>query len=895
MPLPLIYVGVLLMILSVDLLYAAERRGLLDLTVNEIKKDTISVLVRDDDILIRVNDFRRAGLNAVGGLVIAIADIEYISLKSLFPDVIFHIDESDLSLRLRAIPPVVETDSLSTQSNNLARVKLPQAPTKFLMDTSNTGASDEPARPSEANPGTQNSRQQAALLDLYVNGLKGSEVRVILRAGDALTRRADLHTAGLVALDGNVEVIDGEAYVSLDSLAPNVAFKVDEEELTLRLTVSPSALGLNKINLYRTKPANIEYREDTSGFLNYSFNVRDFKLFDTFGEAGLSFQNKLLYTGLARNADGTIVRGLSNLTISQREDLNRTVIGDRLVATDVLGGNLIIGGISYFREFSLDPYFSRTPGLHYSGAVATPSTVDIYVNGLFLRRVQLPPGQFELRDLPVPAGSADTRFVVRDAFGREQELISPFYFTSGLLKKGLHEFSYNLGARRDKLATESWDYGTPVFLGRHRLGITDGLTAGLRIEASPHIASGGPSVSFLLPFGEMELATAVSQDKGIVGGGAFLGYTYGGRLFNFGTSLRLLSSHYATTSLKSSDERSWLQLSTVLSFSVAQRTGISLRYTYEDSDTHGGTQRFVLSTTTRLMPRLNLFVRGGYSRVAGESSNEGAAGLTYLFGDTTGTLSHEFRNGIASGTVSVQKPLPTGTGLGYLVQASASEDRFAGSSLLQYQSPYGRYEAFYGRLDNQDSTVLSAAGGFAFLGGSWFMTRPVQESFAVVQVPGLQGIRGYTNNLEVGHLDSDGNLLVPNLLPYYGNKLSISEKDIPINYNTDSLEKIVAPPYRGGAVVKFPVKRIRRLTGTIAIQRQDEVLTPTYGQLTLAADGKLFESPIGRSGEFYFENLPPGTHEAVVNHEGASCTFKIVVPDSADSESDLGGLRCEIQ
>ena len=98
-----------------------------------------------------------------------------------------------------------------------------------------------------------------------------------------------------------------------------------------------------------------------------------------------------------------------------------------------------MGGVSFFREFSLDPYFVRNPGLNYSGAVATPSTVDVYVNGQLLRRVPVPPGQFELKDLPVPAGVADTRLVLRDAFGREQEIGSQYYFTSGLLKEGLYE------------------------------------------------------------------------------------------------------------------------------------------------------------------------------------------------------------------------------------------------------------------------------------------------------------------------------------------------------------------------------------------------------------------------------------------------------------------------
>jgi outer membrane usher protein len=889
-----IYCFSLILVTRAVLVHADDRRALLELRVNEVKKGAVNVVLRDDDILARVADIEAAGLVSIGGRLITIRESRYISLKSLAPAVRFHLDGSNLVLRLTVNPSSLGSDTSDPHRNELKSINESKETVGFVEGATLFGGSTGPGASPEAPAKGGNGLEQPALLDLHVNGLKKVEALVLLRADDVLSRRADLEVAGLVSIHGRTEEIRGETHVSLKSLAPTVTFEVDEKELALRLTVKPAALGSNIIDLHRFRPAKIEYREDTSGFVNYAFNLRNFSRFYGFSEAGVSFTNNLLYSGLSRNADGAIVRGLSNLTINYRESLNRAMLGDRLVASDVLGGNLVMGGISFFREFGLDPYFTRNPGLHYSGAAATPSTIDVYVNGVFLRRVQLPPGQFELKDLPVPTGSADTRFVLRDAFGREQEIFSPFYFTAGLLKKGLHEFSYNFGVRREDLATDSWNYGQLVFLGRQRIGVTDSLTAGLRFEATSKIASGGPSVSFLLPLGEMELSAAASQDQGSVGGGAFIGYSYGGRLFNFGTSVRFLSPHYATTSLKSSDARSWLQLNTVLGFSVAERTGVSLQYTLENSQKSGAIHRYALSTTTRLLSRLNLFVRGGYSRGPEKDSTEITTGLSFLFGEINGALSYRHDSGVATGTASVQQSLPTGSGFGYLVQANTSQGRYAADSLLQYQGPYGRYEAYYGRLDDQNSTLLSASGGFVYLGGSLLATRPVQESFALIRVPGLAGIRGYTNNLEVGSSDSKGNLLVPNLLPYYGNKLSISDKDIPLNYNIPTIDKIVAPPYRGGAVVTFPVQRIQRLAGTITLDKSGQIILPSYGELLLTANGSQLESPIGRDGEFYLENVPAGHHRAIVNHGDQSCEFEIDVPSSQEAEIQVGDLRCVV-
>ena len=746
-------------------------------------------------------------------------------------------------------------------------------------------------------PAVVRGADQQAILELRLNEVKKGEVSVLLRNADVLVRLKDLQAAGLKVLPESHEIIRDESYILLSSLAPQLTFRVDETALTLHLMAQPSLMGFNRFDVQSNRPPGIRYSEDTSGFINYSLNLRDLKYPTAFSEAGITLRNGLLYGAIARNEDGSFVRGLSNLTISNRDNLNRTVVGDRLVTSDVLGGNLAMGGISFFREFSLDPYFVRNPGLNYSGAVATPSTIDVFVNGQLLRRVPLPPGEFELKDLPVPAGVGDTRLVLRDAFGREQEIGSQNYFTAGLLKEGLHEFSYNLGSRRSSLATQSWDYGPPVFLARHRLGITDSLTGALRLEGSSSVVSGGPSFSFRLPVGEMEIAAAASVGDGMPGGAGFLGFSYLGRVVNFGASARMLSSHYATTSLSPVDERSWLQVNTLVGFPIMSGVGITLRYIHENSRMDRQSHRFSLSTSARLTNRISLFLTGGVSRKSTGSTSEIFTGLAFLLGETTGSVSYQKFDGADGGLLTLQRSLPVGSGFGYRMQTGSSSGSKNPSidSLLQYQGPYGRYEANYTRVNGQNSTLLSTAGGVAIIGGGFFLTRPVQDSFAVIKVPGVGGVRGFSNNQEVGYSNSAGNLFVPNLLPYYGNKLGISDKDIPLNYTIDATEKVVGPPFRGGAVVSFPVQRIQRILGQITLDDGVSTIVPAYGQLALTANGKLFESPIGRQGEFYLENLPTGRHSATVEHKDRICNFVLDVPKLDQPEIKLGTLKCQPQ
>jgi outer membrane usher protein len=745
-------------------------------------------------------------------------------------------------------------------------------------------------------PQILNAADQRALLELKVNEVASGEVGVLLRDADVLIRLRDLQTAGLKTIEGRQETIRGETYVLLSSLAPQLLFKVDDRNLSLNLTVQPAILGFHRFDSQANRPPGLLYTENPSSFLNYSVSLRDLKYASAFSELGISLRNNLFYSAISRNEDGTFVRGLSQFTISNRENLNRTVLGDRLISTDILGGSVVMAGVSFFREFNLDPYYVRSPGLNYSGAVATPSTVEVYVNNQLLRRVALPPGEFELKDLPVPVGAANTRIILRDAFGREQEIGSQYYFTGGLLKAGLHEFSYNLGVQRNNLGTRSWDYGPPVLLARHRLGITDGITGGVRLEASPHVVSGGPSLSLKLPIGEMEFGAAASGGEGAPGGAAFLGFSYLGHSLNMGVSARMLSPHYANTSLSASDSRSWLQLNALLGFPISSGVGGTLRYTHENSQVDHQQHNFSVATTARLTNNISLFVTGGLAKQASTLTRDISAGLTFFFGETTGSLSYQNSEGPGGGTLALQKSLPLGSGYGYRFQAGAA----AGiknpllDSLVQYQGPYGRYEANYSRIDGHNETLLNTAGGLAFIGGDFFVTRPVQDSFAVIQVPGIAGVRGFSSNQDVGHTNSQGKLFVPNLLPYYGNRLSISDKDVPMNYTIAATEKLVAPPYRGGAVVSFPVNRVQSITGKLVLESHGAAATPAYGQLTVHGNGNPSESPIGKFGEFYLENLGAGRFSATANYRNEVCEFNLDIPTSDDSEIDLGTVTCRI-
>jgi len=755
----------------------------------------------------------------------------------------------------------------------------------------------------------QSSQVERAIFQWSINQVERGEVIVYLRGSDVLVRVADLEGAGVRGFVGRRETLGGEAYVSLASLAPAVTYVLDERALVLRLSAGPALLPTTVQNFLQGSPDGLVYTKDTSAFLNSSITGIDFDRYTWTGEAGLSIRNTLLYSSAFRNENGDLSRGLSNFTVDDRERMVRYLLGDRIDTTGPLGGSELLGGISISREFSLNPYFVRFPTVGLSGAVLTRSTAEVYVNGQLLRSEVLPPGAFELRNLPVPVGAGNAEVVLRDAFGRQQVIASPFYFTSALLLAGLQEFSYDLGFIRDTEATGLGEYGRSAFLGHHRVGITDDVTVGGRLELLSDMVSGGPILTVRLPrIGEMELTAAGSQRDGQDGWAAGIAYNFASRLFSVGWALRGFSDHYSTTSLTPAANRATLEATALVGFPITSRATVTLQYTHDNYRDTKPTQVVSGAVSVRLTNRANLFVTTTYTEQPGSKPDTAVfTGLTYYLGDsTTASASNQVSRHQNVSAVDVQRSLPLGEGFGYRVagqrveqdnpqvngRSDGSDVEYQGLVDAQYQGPFGFYEAAYQRQGSRDSSALTAAFGIVAIGGGLHFGRPVQDGYALIDVPGVPGVRGYLNNQEVGRTDRNGKLLVPNLLPYYGNRLSIADEDIPIDYSIATTERIVGPPVRGGSVVTFPARRVQAFMGTLVVETEGRPVTPAYGQLRVTAEGQTFESPIGRDGEFYLENLPGGPHPAVVDHKDGVCHFTLEIPSSLTTLVDLGALRC---
>jgi len=747
---------------------------------------------------------------------------------------------------------------------------------------------------------------------IFLNGEdKGEHLVRLLDDGDILVRAADLAAMGLSVPEGRAGEGDSEPHLSLKSVK-GVSVVFNEKTLSLELTADPSLLPKRVIDFLPPRQTGVLYPKDSSAFFNYGVsytagNSFEFQGLDVASEIGIRAGDFLFVSDSTYTHSPTesrFARLMSSVTYDRREEMQRWILGDFQASSGLPGSGVLLGGVSFSKEFPIDPYYIYYPSAEVSGKVAFPSTAEVYLDGIRLRTLKLAPGEFDFRNITYYGGMGNVTVVTRDPFGREATFRYPYYFTDTILREGLHNYSYNLGFQRRAFGVESNQYGPLAFSAFHNYGLTDSLTIGVRGEGDDQVANLGPQASYRTGrAGVISLSLAGSLARGAGGGAAIVAnHQYQNR--NLGTRLFFLgrTREYATIGEEVPTARTRSDVGAGVSYGTGSAGTISVDYA--DRRTYGGLDLRIATASYSKTVRPDLALQATYRNFRGQTSaNEYFVGLTYYPSSDT-ALSAGYRREGETDTVTLQatKNPPVGEGWGYQASVTRSESPAAAVTTVvpsvQYNGKYGIYRGEYlgeysGSGERREQYHLTASGGIAFVGGMFGFSRPVTDSFGLVTVDNIAGVRVYQNNQEIGRTDSRGRMFLPSMGSYYENQVSIDDKDIPMDYSLAEVRRLVSPPLRSGSLIPFEAKRFRAVTGTLKTLIDGELKAAEYLEVRLMAEGKEVVFPTGRGGEFYLEDLPPGTHAASVESGGRRCFFELRVPETDELITELGGVTCE--
>src|SRR3990172_1421175 len=688
--------------------------------------------------------------------------------------------------------------------------------------------------------------QEAVVLKLVLNEEDIGEFFMVLAPqGDVWIKREDMDRTRLQGGLGREVTFDGEIYVSLKSI-DGLDFKVSEEEASVRAMAEPRLFTGQAVSALYKRPYKVAYTKDNSAFLNYGFffDSKNSAL-DVSTEAGLTAGDYFLtstFNYLNSDIDEKAVRLLTFVRTDDREKMRTLTFGDLTVSSGAMGSAVIAGGIHLSRNFSMDPYFLRYPSLDLSGALLTPSEVEVYADGFLMRRERLFPGPFLLKDIPVSVGYGKADIVIKDVYGTKTVITEPFFYSERLLKKGLHEYSYTAGFIREDLGEKSFSYGDPAFLAFHNYGFTERLKGGYTLEASPDVVNGGPAMAFLISTrGVIDGSISFTNSGGSNGLGVILGYFFRSRRMNAGFSVKRLSRDFSNLTLSPSDDKPSTQFAGAVGYTDKRIGSISFDYSKSKMHTGKDTFRTGVSYNRVIKKWATLFLNAARSGIEdADREDEVFLGLhVYLGRDLSGSISYAGKEEDSVKKASIQKNLPTSGGFGFNAQvesfsrSSSSDGSTNTRGEVQYQNGYGVYNAGYRSVMEDEDYTLSLSGGVGYIGGKAFLSRPITDSFAKVKVDELPGVRVYYFGNEAGRTDKNGDVIIPLLRSFHDNRIDIEKQDIPIDYSIPALYQYVSPPFRGGSLVDFDIKKLQGFGGNIYLMVEGKKLPVEFSLITV--------------------------------------------------------------
>lgn len=711
---------------------------------------------------------------------------------------------------------------------------------------------------------------------------------------------------------------DSNDNISLKALAPQTTFEIDDKRMELKITAEPELFDKNIITFGRAKKENVTTINENSAFINYSISYdidQDYnntafmipwefgtKLNDFFGYSSFSYKKT--------DDDEDSNRIMTNISKDLYSIGARLTIGDFITSQGNLGSNGNFGGISVSKNFAITPYLIKSPELGVLGILSSPSTIDIYLNDMKLRSLDLQPGEFDIQNILTRTGAGEIVLKIKDAFGREYEILIPYYLSSNLLKTGIHEYSYNVGFKREDFGYESNEYNPNInLIASHRIGLSDKFTAGMKVEADKDVVNFGSSAVFLVSsYGEVELIAAYSNERGSgsgqdkEGAAGVLSYTYSSKLFNGRLSVKSQTKEFSNLTISASNDKSQYEGSANFGISLNRFGSISTSFSVLHNYSGKDLKRTSLFYNKLLMKNISFRVTG--SRIEKNNDEifyEVFTGLNFILGNKqTGGLNYRDYDNSASVNATLQKNAPLGNGYGYTINVDSAEDTTennwgtSGNGTFDYRGAYGIYSASYRQFTDSKSYNLKMSGSLSLINNSIYFAKPINDAFALVKVGNLKDVAIKYNNQEIGRTNSDGELLVPHLISYAENGISVLTTDLPIEYNIPETTKYVTPTYRGAGALKFYIEVLRAIEGKVYFIKGGKKIPAQYAGLEIDVFGKKKEIILGEGGVLYVENIPSGTFHARLYDKDHDCSFDIVIPESNDIIINIGEISCEV-
>ena len=211
----------------------------------------------------------------------------------------------------------------------------------------------------------------------------------------------------------------------------------------------------------------------------------------------------------------------------------------------------------------------------------------------------------------------------------------------------------------------------------------------------------------------------------------------------------------------------------------------------------------------------------------------------------------------------------------WIAQAATRQDRWHGRARVESR-------------ENAESLQAGLQGAIGWLGGHWFLSRPINGSYAVVQIGDHPDIPVLRHNRIATQTNKRGLAIVPGLRPYQENRIHINPLDIPLSSQLLQSDVIAVPADQRGIFLQMGIQQHQAVE--LKLMQSPGLAVPA-GAVIVGddIDQRFF---VAESGATYLF-LTQEDNQFLARWDGGSCHFSLrqdQVP--AGFQPHIGNIRC---
>ncbi|SDV01866.1 fimbria/pilus outer membrane usher protein [Pseudomonas mucidolens] len=732
-------------------------------------------------------------------------------------------------------------------------------------------------------------------------------------------KRWGLNLESLPNQDKLASLLSDTDCVELSRLAPDIDVDVDMSELRADLTISQAYL--KRVSRGYVDPKNWDSGV-TAGFVNYNSN-----LYQSEAQGVASTQSYLgLNTGINlgdwrlrhngsysynRSAHATSQSGYQSTSSYVQRDLtglkSQLTLGQYYTPGEVFD-SVPFKGVQVSSDDRMLPDSMRGFAPPVRGVADTNAKVTIRQGDNILYETTVAPGPFVIDDLYSTGYSGDLSVTITEADGRTRSFVVPFSSVAQLLRPGTSRFSVTAGKYRDEYLSQ-----TPSFIqGTYQRGISDKWSAYTGSIIAERYLAVQAGVAWSTPWGAMALDVTESKANDLAHTHEDIDSTMRGRSYrltysklldatqtNFTVAAyRFSSEGYLNFSdyaqLQSRDSTPLYRQRSRVQFNVNQPLGDSRGSVYFTGSAQNYWNTEQRSNVTYQAGYSNGYSWGSFNLSASRTRDyQGAfetqymVGLNIPFGRTRSNYVSTNVRYTDNGNSNTQVNLGGSAGkyneLNYNLYGSADKNSAtsttsAGSS-VQYRTQAALLSAGANTGKDYKQANAGISGSLVAHAGGVTFSSEQGETMALVEAKGANGAR--VGNTSSAVVDNNGYALVPGLMPYRQNDISIDPKNTPDSVELETTSQLIAPRYGAIALVQYPT-----ISGTpvlLHVTRDDGKSLPMGAQVEDTEGNYL--TMVGQGGRL-FMRTNQNRGELVIrwgSKKRQSCRAQYTLPVTADS------------